>query len=354
MDDVIGCGTKDRRFHVFVNKYSKKLGEVRLAVRDILKERNITKYRIQEMRENEVNFNEVGAQVGESATATGSLGCFAFNEFKSKEKNRLCAITAKHVAERQTDGRILLGRGEKGEKIFGNILTPHVDMDIAAAEINKQHIQHIDTRLKDEQGRSVHACALFDFSNKITPPRLVYLWGLQSRPGCGEIVFENCQLKRCPGSRYIFIRNRQHRDSRSFSRPGDSGSIVCGKSRNGTTSAIAILSGKCLQKPKNEISDEETSSAETLKTSGETTEKVETDESTKGEHPNSSNTCRQEEIKEDTFEENHTECGPVGAGVDIEKNSEDLYAAAELSTCFTELSNKFGGNFLLCDRDETS
>lgn len=360
---------KEGRFHVFINKYSKKLAKVRLAVEDILKERNITKYRIQEMKENEINFMDVGAEVGEPETARGSLGCFALNEFKSKEKSRLCAIIAKHVAVRQNDARIFLGQDENEQRIFANILTPHVDMDIAAAAINKQDTQHFDTRLKDERGRPVRACALFDFSNiRNTPPRLVYIWGFQSQPGCGEIVYENCRLKRCPGSRYVFIRNRQHRNSKSFSRPGDSGSIVCGINRNGTVTAIAILSGKCLQKINKEISDEEQSSAETLKKSGETTENVETDESNKSEQPSSSNTCRhnayrQEKTEEDTVEENHPEENktlscilyalPAGANLENENKSEDLYAAAELSTCFKELSDKFGGHFLLCNSAET-
>lgn len=163
--------------------------------------------------------------------ASGTLGCFVW-----ENENRICALTARHVAERFQRFMIL------GKKIVGKIREPHVSRyDVAAVRVRKRDRDKVNLMLKDKSGRE-KPCVLFcEDANRILDRfNLVFILGAATRVGEGEIIRCATDQNNCLN---LLIKDRDD-TAESFCQAGDSGSIVCSKDRDGCLHAIAILKGR--------------------------------------------------------------------------------------------------------------
>ena len=189
--------------------------------------------------------------------SNGTLGGYAM---KGQE---LCALTAKHIAGGEKQVKLVMP--QNGEIVIGEVLTapqeiPHdTPVDILAAKLSKTVDETRLWSLNRQQMRS----RVFDFVHGNTDDlqdRDVYIWGARTRPGLGKITmadFVRNDMLRC-----IVIEDVSH-DVRDgimstlqeeypkrpfFAREGDSGSIVCAETGEGTNViAIAMLMGLKVQ-----------------------------------------------------------------------------------------------------------
>lgn len=163
--------------------------------------------------------------------ASGTVGCFVW-----ENENRICALTARHVAEKFQRFMIL------GKKIVGKIREPHVSRyDVAAVRVRKRDRDKVNLMLKDKSGRE-KPCELFseDVNRILDRFNLVFILGATTRVGEGEIVRCSRDQNDCLN---LLIRNRSDTED-SFCQAGDSGAIVCSKDQDGRLHAIAILKGR--------------------------------------------------------------------------------------------------------------
>lgn len=242
-DDVIGCGTFGDTFHVYINELSHDIEVVKNKVLQTFQKEGILSYKLHTARLAVKEYSYIGAEVGESRK--GSLGCFAR---KDDDENNvsICAIVSKHVAvgsdDRETkDNHMYLGKANNGNKIFGHIVRPLGKLDVAAVAIQDTDKAHLDTRFKDERGKPLANCGIFDFQNETyVLPDSVHLWGAVSTPGYGEILVENFRVE-CMASLILF-RNRAEKKP-PLGEPGDSGAAILGWGGGNKHFAIAILMG---------------------------------------------------------------------------------------------------------------
>jgi hypothetical protein len=120
-------------------------------------------------------------------------------------------------------------------------------IDIAMAKVMPCESQRCQLQFKDENGnhRPSTLC-LFDNVHSLSGLP-VHIWGSSSQPGYGVIVSASHYISGTDIIPYVKIEDREPEEDEEiirFASLGDSGSIVCADSIDGTTvHVIAMLSG---------------------------------------------------------------------------------------------------------------
>lgn len=242
-DGVIGCGTFGDTFHVYIDEFSHDIEVVKNKVLQTMRKESIPSCKLHTARLSLKEYSYIGAKIGRSRC--GSLGCFAR---KDDDENNvsICAIVSKHVAVGSEDNHMYLGTTNNGNDIYGHIVRPLGKLDIASVAIKETDKIYLDTKFKDERGKALDNCEIFDFQNKnYVLPDCVHLWGAESKPGCGEIIVENFRLSYQP--KLILFRNRAD-ETTPLCKHGDSGAAIVGWGGGNKHFAVAILMGELVIK----------------------------------------------------------------------------------------------------------
>ncbi|KAH3804421.1 uncharacterized protein LOC127836468 [Dreissena polymorpha] len=153
-------------------------------------------------------------------------------------QRRLAAVTAKHMTAACGHGRMDLV--VDGQKIGHTDLRDlKHDFDVLPIDVYQKYEKNCDLRFKTEKGKHMYGVLINDELRQCLPKMPVFIWGAKSSPGLGRI--EN--IMDMSDGIYITITDRK--EGFSFSKPGDSGAIICGEDlRENTLYPIAVLSGE--------------------------------------------------------------------------------------------------------------
>ena len=203
----------------------------------------------------EILMFECGSEI--SIALNGTLGGYA------RKGQELCALTAKHIAGEETEVKLVIP--QNGEIVIGEVLTAPQEImhdtpvDILAAKLSKT----VDETRLWSLDRQHMRSRVFDFLRGNTEDlqdRQVYIWGARTRPGLGTITmadFVRNNMLRCIAIEDVSqdVRDgimstlqEEHPRRPFFACEGDSGSIVCAETDDGTNLiAIAMLMGLKVQ-----------------------------------------------------------------------------------------------------------
>lgn len=250
--NIVGVGESFGHVNVYIDKEC------------CIDEQERAKTRIREIIDSKVKFfmtakeiqpfNCVGARVGEKFP--GTLGCFAL--MQNSQKESLCALTCAHVLNinKNSENKILIGKTKSGQNMYGHYTNQSkIDssFDIAVLTIDDADRCCCDRKLKDEAGSAMEKCDVLDLSKFQSIPYLVHIWGAVSTPGLGQI----CDNAYVGIDRAKLIRICNRSGGCRFAAPGDSGAIVCLKTREGGFYLIAMLVGNDQIKEDNKLVETE-------------------------------------------------------------------------------------------------
>lgn len=198
-------------------------------------------------------------------TKTATLGCFVYSIRPTLEdlvtdtlalsQKTLCVVISKHLAIESVDGKLY-----HEDKHLASIITPHADHDISVAKIDTECVKYCETSFKSEKGHSKN-CVLYQFKEENGDAKTcslsgekVHIWGAKSRPGMVEshdFEFVEKAYGKC-----IFITDISEKP---FSKPGDSGAVVCSTEARGQNMfAAGFLVGEITLKEEKHTGDNKT------------------------------------------------------------------------------------------------
>ena len=196
-----------------------------------------------------LSLHRIGSRItGNSGPSFASLG--AFLKTRNGENDLFYILLSNHFA------KILHNVGDTHLRISPNHdniaeLLPYTDgkYDVAAAELSSGS-QNFDMRLKFRSGEPTLGSVFDSQTDKRRLPGLkVHIWGASTSPGFGKITVHDLSFKEdVPNRVYVIIEDD---DKTTFSKKGDSGSIVCADDvRKQCVDAIAVLSGELTEREK--------------------------------------------------------------------------------------------------------
>lgn len=274
---MIGCGEVFGVLEIAVNKEIKHDGSRIAENVQMLCEKNSLHEFYVRVTSKKINFyTNCGAEIGKARTST--LGAFA----KAKEidnlegqfvpdnpgeihikKTKLLALISNHFAKYQPEKKLYCDGNH-----IADILNPLVvdGADIAAAEVLDQY-REICRQVFKTQGGMEAPCLLLGNLGDLQTGEIVHIWGAKSKPGLGKIISSKYYLGKCvemdTSGHFIIITDKSN--ELRFAQPGDSGSIICVTSKDGTTVfAVGMLMGEfedCKSKNENKLNSDESSSS---------------------------------------------------------------------------------------------
>lgn len=255
--NVMGCGEVFGVLEIAINKEIKH-DESRIAenVRLLCEKNSLHEFYIRFTSNKIIHYTYCGAEIGSGST--GTLGAFA--EAKeidnSKEqfvpyypgdkvcikKTKLLALISNHLAINQPQNKLYYDGNH-----IADIFDPFVmnGADIAAAEVLDQYRKSCRQVFTTQDGVEA-SCLLLENLSDLQTGEIVHIWGAKSKPGLGKIISSKYYFGNCvdvdTSGHFIIITDKSN--EQRFAQSGDSGSIICVTSKDGTTVfAIGMLMG---------------------------------------------------------------------------------------------------------------
>ncbi|WAR20346.1 hypothetical protein MAR_002184 [Mya arenaria] len=245
---VLFCGDKFGTLMILMDEKLKLKDrtEQEKEIRTFLESKDVKHFQFNYISPEMNHLYKCGHKVFESP-ASGTLGCFVHNIGGPTRPYDIYALISRHVAMFQVADDFVIDGCD-----VGKVLSPMVGFhDIAVAGMHNSQLPWLDEKFKTET-RDDKRCHVFDFKedDDETLDYLsglpVHIWGASSSPGVGRIAIEHCVSygfggQICSG---IIIEDRRYL-KKPFSKPGDSGSIICSFNiRNDSLFALGMVCGE--------------------------------------------------------------------------------------------------------------